>query len=111
MAPEQIQNKPIDTRTDIYALGITLYQMLSGQLPFQHESDFETMNSQVAAIPPPMQQMFPYAPIQYQNVVMKAMEKDPNNRFQTVEEFSTALDKSGKRDRLRELCGRLSHQP
>ena len=92
MAPEQIQNKPIDTRTDIYALGITLYQMLSGQLPFQHESDFETMNSQVAATPPPMQQMFPYAPIQYQNVVMKALEKDPNNRFQTVEQFSTALE-------------------
>jgi serine/threonine-protein kinase len=92
MAPEQIQNKPIDTRTDIYALGITLYQMLSGQLPFQHESDFETMNSQVTALPPPMKQMFPYAPIQYQNVVMKAMEKDPINRFQTVEEFSTALE-------------------
>jgi hypothetical protein len=95
MAPEQIQNKPIDTRTDIYALGITLYQMLSGQLPFQHDSDFETMNSQVAAAPPPMQQMFPYAPIQYQNVVMKALEKDPNNRFQTVEEFSTALENPG----------------
>jgi len=92
MAPEQIQNKPIDTRTDIYALGITLYQMLSGQLPFQHDSDFETMNSQVAAQPPPMQQMFPYAPIQYQNVVMKALEKDPNNRFQTVEAFSAALE-------------------
>jgi predicted Ser/Thr protein kinase len=92
MAPEQIQNKPIDTRTDIYALGITLYQMLSGQLPFQHESDFETMNSHVAATPPPMKQMFAYAPIQYQNVVMKAMEKDPNYRFQTVEEFSAALD-------------------
>jgi serine/threonine protein kinase len=92
MAPEQIQNKPIDMRTDIYALGITLYQMLSGQLPFQHESDFETMNSHVAATPPPMKQMFPYAPIQYQNVVMKALEKDPNYRFQTVEEFSAALD-------------------
>jgi eukaryotic-like serine/threonine-protein kinase len=92
MAPEQIQNKPIDTRTDIYALGITLYQMLSGQLPFQHESDFETMNSQVTAIPPPMKQMFPYAPIQYQNVVTKALEKDPNNRFQTVEEFCVALE-------------------
>jgi predicted Ser/Thr protein kinase len=92
MAPEQIQNRPIDTRTDIYALGITLYQMLSGQLPFQHESDFETMNSHVAATPPPMKQMFAYAPVQYQNVVMKALEKDPNYRFQTVEEFSAALD-------------------
>ena len=92
MAPEQIQSKPIDTRTDIYALGITLYQMLSGQLPFQHDSDFDTMNSQVMAAPPPMKQMFPYAPIQYQNVVAKALEKDPNNRFQTVEEFNAALE-------------------
>ncbi len=92
MAPEQIQNRPIDVRTDIYALGITLYQMLSGQVPFDSGSDFDIMNEHITAPPPPLTRMYPYAPVQYQNVVMKALEKNPDNRFQTVEEFGAALE-------------------
>ena len=92
MAPEQIQNRAIDVRTDIYALGITLYQMLSGQVPFSSGSDFDIMNEHVAVPPPPLTRMFPYAPVQYQNVVMKALEKDPDKRYQTVEEFGAALE-------------------
>ena len=92
MAPEQIQNRAIDVRTDIYALGITLYQMLSGQLPFESGSDFDIMNEQVTVPPPPLTRVYPYAPVQYQNVVMKALEKDPDKRYQTVEEFGAALE-------------------
>jgi serine/threonine-protein kinase len=92
MSPEQIQNRQIDVRSDIYALGITLYQMLTGHLPFDNDNDFDVMNSQVTLAPPPLKRMHPYAPDQYQNVVLKALEKDPNNRFQTVEEFGSALE-------------------
>ncbi len=92
MSPEQIQNRPIDVRTDIYALGITLYQMLSGHVPFESDSDFEIMNGHLTAAPPPLARMYPYAPVQYQNVVMKALEKNPDNRYQTVEEFGAALE-------------------
>ena len=92
MAPEQIQNRPIDVRTDIYSLGITLYQMLSGHVPFESDSDFQIMNDHLSTAPPPLTRMYPYAPVQYQNVVMKALEKSPDLRFQTVEEFGAALE-------------------
>jgi serine/threonine-protein kinase len=93
MAPEQIQNGPINVRTDIYALGITLYQMLTGSVPFDTGSDFDIMNAQVGAPPPPLSQKYPYAPAQYQGVVNKALEKNPDARFQTVEEFGAALER------------------
>ena len=89
---QQIQNRPVDMRTDIYALGITLYQMLSGHVPFESDSDFEIMNCHITAPPPPLTRMYPYAPVQYENVVMKALEKNPDNRYQTVEQFGVALE-------------------
>jgi len=92
MSPEQIQGRPIDVRTDIYALGITLYQMLSGHVPFEEGSDFEIMRHQVSTPPPPMIDLHPYAPVQYQNVVMRAIEKNPEARYRSVEEFGAALE-------------------
>ncbi len=93
MSPEQIQGRAIDVRTDIYALGITLYQMLSGHVPFEEGSDFEIMRHQVSTPPPPMIDLHPYAPVQYQNVVTKAIAKDPEDRYRNVEEFGAALER------------------
>ncbi len=93
MSPEQIQGRTIDVRTDIYALGITLYQMLSGHVPFEEGSDFDIMRHQVSTPPPPMVNLHPYAPVQYQNVVTKAIEKDPEDRYRSVEEFGSALER------------------
>lgn len=95
MSPEQIQGRTIDVRTDIYALGITLYQMLSGHLPFEEGSDFEIMRHQVSTPPPPMIDLHPYAPVQFQNVVTKAIAKNPEDRYRSVEEFGAALDHPG----------------
>jgi serine/threonine protein kinase len=93
MSPEQIQGRTIDVRTDIYALGITLYQMLSGHVPFEEGSDFEIMRHQVSTPPPPMTNLHPYAPAGYQNVVTKAIEKNPEDRYRSVEEFGAALER------------------
>jgi serine/threonine protein kinase len=93
MSPEQIQGRQIDVRTDIYALGITLYQMLSGHVPFEEGSDFDIMRHQVSTPPPPMIDLHPYAPVQYQKVVTKAIAKDPDERYRTVEEFEAALER------------------
>jgi predicted Ser/Thr protein kinase len=93
MSPEQIQGRPIDVRTDIYALGITLYQMLSGHVPFEEGSDFEIMRHQVSTPPPAMIELHPYAPARYQQVVTKAIEKNPEDRYRSVEEFGAALER------------------
>ena len=92
MSPEQIQNRPVDVRSDIYSLGITLYEMLSGHTPFEGDNDFQMMQDHVNTPPPPLTRYFPYAPRELENVVAKALAKNPDERYQTVEEFGVALE-------------------
>jgi serine/threonine-protein kinase len=92
MSPEQIQNRGVDVRSDIYALGITLYEMLSGHTPFEGDSDFQIMHDHVTATPPPLHRYYPYAPREYEPVLAKALAKNPDDRFQTVEEMGAGLE-------------------
>ena len=92
MSPEQIQNRNVDVRSDIYSLGVTLYEMLSGHVPFESDSDFQVMHDHVNTPPPPMTRYFPYAPQELEGVVERALAKNPDERFQTVEEFGAALE-------------------
>ena len=92
MSPEQIKGEPLDTRSDIYALGITLYQMLTARLPFESDSEFQILTDHVNTPPPPPRQFRSDIPDRVQNVILKALEKKPADRFATVEEFATALD-------------------
>jgi len=92
MAPEQVMNKGVDIRSDIYALGVTLYEMLSGRVPFESDSDYEVMTDHVNTPPPPPTQFYPYIPAGAVNAVLKALAKNPNDRFQTTEEFGAALE-------------------
>jgi hypothetical protein len=92
MSPEQVMNQAIDIRSDIYSLGVTLFEMLTANLPFQGESDFQIMTAHVHTPPPPPTRHYPYIPRGIENAVMKAMSKDPATRFQTVEEFGAALE-------------------
>lgn len=91
MSPEQIMGKEVDFRGDIYSLGITLFELLTGTVPFQVTTDFEIMNAHVKETPPPPSKAYPYLPKVFDKVVARALEKDPAKRFQTVEEFSQAL--------------------
>jgi serine/threonine protein kinase len=93
MSPEQIQNRVVDIRSDIYELGVTLYQMLTGHLPFDSDSDFEIMQNHVRTPPPPPSRFYPYLRKEVENVVLKSLEKNPDNRFQTVEQFGAALER------------------
>ncbi|HMD97629.1 MAG TPA: protein kinase [Terriglobia bacterium] len=92
MSPEQIQNRGVDIRSDIYALGVTLYEMLSGHIPFESDSDFQIMHDHVASPPPLPTRYYPYIPKGIENVVLRSLEKSPEARFQTVEEFGAALE-------------------
>lgn len=92
MAPEQIRGGEADVRSDIYSLGIVLFTMLAGQAPFDAESDFALMKAQLEQAPPSLRTFAPDVPAAVEAAVMKALQKDPSARFQTVADFARALD-------------------
>jgi eukaryotic-like serine/threonine-protein kinase len=92
MAPEQVLNRPVDARTDIYALGVTLYEILSGQVPFRADSDYEVLSAHVQLKPVLPTEHCPNIPQQCVDAIMKALAKEPENRFATTDEFAAALD-------------------
>jgi serine/threonine-protein kinase len=95
MSPEQIQNLPVDVRSDIYSLGVTLYQLLSGHVPFEAESEFKVMSDHVTTPPPSPVRFYPYIPDGIVGADLKALAKKPEERFQSCEEFGSALEKPG----------------
>ena len=92
MSPEQIQNRNVDIRSDVYELGITLYEMLTGHLPFESDSEFQIMQDHVYTPPPPPSKYYPYINKGVEKVILKSIEKNSDARFQTVEQFGAALE-------------------
>jgi serine/threonine protein kinase len=93
MAPEQILGYAVDWRTDVYALGITLYQLLSGQPPFnpRGKTEYSVLNSHVNDLPEPPTVHCRDIPQPLVDAVMCAIAKEPDARFQSVDDFMRAL--------------------
>jgi serine/threonine protein kinase len=92
MAPEQVRGFETDARSDIYSLGMVLYEMLTGRVPFQSDSEFELMKAQVEQLPTPPRQFSPHIPEQVEWAILCATEKDPDKRFQTAAAFCDAIE-------------------
>ena len=91
MSAEQVQGNELDGRSDLYSIGVSLYEMVTGTRPFQGKSDFDIMIAQLQQAPQPPIQMLPDLPKALNDIIMISLEKDPANRFQTAEAFSAAL--------------------
>ncbi len=91
MAPELIEGKDPSVASDIYAAGITMYELLSGRLPFESQSDFNLMQDILKKKPAQLAAMSPSVPAALSKVVMKALEKKPENRFADAKAFQQAL--------------------
>ncbi|MGA2403056.1 MAG: protein kinase [Syntrophobacteraceae bacterium] len=93
MSPEQIRNQKLDYRSDIYSLGITMFEMATGTAPFQdpNASDISILIGHLSSELPSPRSVNPDLPESLEEVILKATRKNPDDRFQTMEEFGLAL--------------------
>lgn len=94
MSPEQCQGFDLTPASDIYALGIILYEMLLGRVPFQSETPIALINMHVNMSPPPPRTLQADMPRSVENVLLKALAKEPTERYQTATVFAEALEEA-----------------
>ncbi len=100
MSPQQIKEHPLNHQTDIYSLGVVMYQLLTGQLPFQASNNFSMMY-QITNVEPPLPSSFrKEIPLSVDKIVRKAMQKDLERRYQTWGEFSFDLAEAFRSEQL-----------
>lgn len=92
MAPEQIQGSRGDARTDVYALGMILYELIAGQLPYDGDNPLSVMNQHVTVKAVPIHKFRKDVPRAIEEIILKAIRRSPADRWPTMDEFVTALE-------------------
>jgi len=91
MSPEQVRGEETDARSDIYSLGILLYEMLTGRVPFNSSSEYELMRCQIEVAPTPPRVHAPHIPLSVEQAIMRSLAKKRDARFQSASEFRLML--------------------
>ena len=91
LAPEQAKGEPVDERTDLYSVGVVVFEMLTGSLPFRGDSAVTVALKHVNEQPPEPVELVPGLPYSLNQIVLKALAKDPDLRYRTAAEFSADL--------------------
>jgi serine/threonine-protein kinase len=97
IAPEQAQGLSADFRSDVYALGVVLFEIFTGRLPFGGDNAMQVVMNHIRTPPPRPREVSARVPERLEAVILKAMEKDPANRYQTVAELLDDLDEVSAR--------------
>lgn len=93
MAPELITNDKVDQRADIYSLGVILYEITTGKLPFQGKTAYEVLQKHLKESPLPPSSIIPNYPRELEDIICKTLKKDPEERYSSVKEMMTDFNK------------------
>jgi serine/threonine-protein kinase len=96
ISPEQVKGKRGDARSDLYALGVMLYEMLTGKVPFSGDNAFVIMNDRLLNNPEPPREIDPSITPELQEIIYRAMERDPKNRYAIARDFAWDLQHQDK---------------
>jgi len=91
MSPEQAEGKRVDARSDIYSLGLVMYEIFTGERAFHGDEPIVLLSKQISEIPPPPRKLEPYLPAFLDQAIQKCLAKDPEERFQSAREVRAAL--------------------